>query len=307
MLKIGVMGLGNITQKAYLPTMASMQDEYEWHLTTRNVEKGNALAAKYGFVHVHQTLQELLATHPDAVFVHTPTETHEKIVRTLLNAGVNVYVDKPITTDVTAVRSLYALAKAKGVLLTVGFNRRFAPNNVTLKEVANKQMIVVEKTRKHTLQNAEFAVWDLMIHPIDTALWLLDEPVIAQQGRLVCDAAGNLLQGYLSLEGAHSQAMVITNMDANVNLETVTVQGAKERLVSTDLSQLSAMTTTQVATNHRPDWEPMLETRGFSELTRAFLKAVKSGGENPVSEVSAIASHVACGLLISSQLNNSNK
>lgn len=29
MLKIGVIGLGNIAQKAYLPVMAAMQDQYE--------------------------------------------------------------------------------------------------------------------------------------------------------------------------------------------------------------------------------------------------------------------------------------
>jgi virulence factor len=110
MLKIGVMGLGNIAQKAYLPTMAGMQDECEWHLTTRNQEKGAALAQKYGFTHVHQTLDELLAVHPDAVFVHTPTSTHADIIERLLSAGVNVYVDKPVATDVAVVQKLYALA-----------------------------------------------------------------------------------------------------------------------------------------------------------------------------------------------------
>lgn len=301
MLKIGVMGLGNIAQKAYLPTMAGMQDQFEWHLTTRNQTKGAALAAKYGFIHVHQTLDELLAVHPTAVFVHTPTSTHEQIIKALLNAGVNVYVDKPVATDVQVVKDLYALAATKGVLLTAGFNRRFAPNNVELKAVAGKQMIVAEKTRAHTLQNAEFAVWDLMIHSIDTALWLMDEPALQQSGRLVKDADGNLLQGYLTIYGAHSQVQVVTNMDAHANLENVTVQGASERLMSTDLLQLTRYGTGSVTTSHRADWEPMLETRGFAEITRAFLDAVANGGQNPVSPESSIASHAACAALLAAE------
>jgi len=69
MEKIGVIGLGNIAQKAYLPTMATLQDKFEWHLTTRNKAKGEMLEKKYGFKHFHQTLDELIAEKPLAVFV----------------------------------------------------------------------------------------------------------------------------------------------------------------------------------------------------------------------------------------------
>ncbi|UOF05484.1 NAD(P)-binding domain-containing protein [Lactiplantibacillus plantarum subsp. plantarum] len=64
MLKIGVIGLGNIAQKAYLPVMAAMQDQYEFHLTTRNPEKRAQLATMYGFQHTHATLEELMAVKP---------------------------------------------------------------------------------------------------------------------------------------------------------------------------------------------------------------------------------------------------
>ena len=37
-MKIGVIGLGDIAQKAYLPVMVEMQDEVEWHLCSRNGE-----------------------------------------------------------------------------------------------------------------------------------------------------------------------------------------------------------------------------------------------------------------------------
>ncbi len=196
------------------------------------------------------------------------------------------------------VRELYALAKQKGVLLTCGFNRRFAPNNVALKQLPNKQMIVAEKDREHTLQDAEFAVWDLMIHSVDTALWLMDEPVTGQTARVLRNDAGELLQGYLTVTGVHSQVQVITNMDAHANNELVTVQAADARMTSNDLLQLRVATTSGIQIQHRPDWEPTLETRGFAILTRAFLKAVSDGGANPVSPESAIASHAACAAIV---------
>lgn len=36
MKKIGIIGLGGISQKAYLPVMMAMGQEVEWHLYTRN-------------------------------------------------------------------------------------------------------------------------------------------------------------------------------------------------------------------------------------------------------------------------------
>lgn len=298
MLRIGVLGLGNISQKAYLPVMAQMQADYDWYLCTRNAEKGHRLAAKYGFTHVCQTVDELIATGVTAVFVHTPTATHAAIITQLLTAGIHVYVDKPVATDPEVVDRLYKLAAQKKVLLTCGFNRRFAPNNVALKQKANKQLVVAEKTRAHTQQEAEFALWDLMIHPLDTALWLADEPVEQTALRVVMDEAGVLRQAYYVADGARTHVEAIVNMDAQANLEQVTVQAQQARLTSTDLLQLRTDASASSTAAHRPDWEPVLETRGFAPLIRAFLQAVSTGGANPVSPESVLVSHRACAALV---------
>jgi len=177
MEKIGVIGLGNIAQKAYLPVMATLQDEYEWHLTTRNKAKGEMLEIKYGFKHFHQTLDELIAEKPLAVFVHTPTSTHYEIIKQLLNADINVYVDKPVSEELSEVEDLYNLASERKLILTCGFNRRFAPFNQELKKIADKRMIVSEKIRERAEQPVKFAVFDLMIHSVDTAVYLMDEKI----------------------------------------------------------------------------------------------------------------------------------
>ena len=236
MLKIGVIGLGNIAQKAYLPVMAAIQDQYEFHLTTRNPEKRAQLATMYGFQHTHATLEELMAVKPAAVFVHTPTDTHAAIIKQLLLAGIHVYVDKPVATDLQVVQSLYDLAAARHLLLTCGFNRRFAPFNQQLKALPDKRMLVAEKVREAGGQDPETAVFDLMIHMVDTGLFLLDEPLEHTSGRLTTTATGALAQGYLTVQTAHEQLEVITNMYGGVNLEQVTVQTTGQRASVTDLS-----------------------------------------------------------------------
>lgn len=293
MEKIGVIGLGNIAQKAYLPVMATLQDKYEWHLTTRNEAKGKMLEQKYGFKHFHQTLDQLIAEKPLAVFVHTPTQTHYQIIKQLLTSGINVYVDKPVSEDLAEVEELYHLATEKKLLLTCGFNRRFAPFDQQLKQIADKRTIVSEKIREEALQPTAFAIFDLMIHSVDTAVYLMDEPVQKVDNFLVTND-GNLEQGYITLTGAKSHVQIITNMIGGSNLEMTTVQGLKTRQVVTNLNLLQTYQTGAVTQTSRPDWENTLVTRGFDPIIRAFLEAVSNNSENPVSPDSAILSHKLC-------------
>ncbi len=291
--KIGVIGLGKIAQKAYLPVMSELQDQYEWHLTTRNKEKGERLQAKYNFSHLHQTLDQLIDEHPLAVFVHTPTETHAEIIQQLLLAGINVYVDKPISDDIEEVKRLYTLAESKNLMLTCGFNRRFAPFNQDLKAMEDKRMITVEKTREDTEQSVNKAVFDLAIHSVDTALYLMDEAVENTSSRLILQD-DKLAQMYLEITGKNSQTRVVTNMISGLNLEQSVVQTETKRAVVKDLSLLQKYTTSGIQQTARPDWEPNLVTRGFEPIIVAFLKAVSEKLENPISPESSILSHETC-------------
>ncbi|KRN98683.1 Gfo/Idh/MocA family protein [Companilactobacillus kimchiensis] len=293
MEKIGVIGLGNIAQKAYLPVMATLQDKYEWHLTTRNEAKGEMLEKKYGFKHFHQTLDELIAEKPLAVFVHTPTPTHFEIIKQLLNAGINVYVDKPISEELSEVEALYKLAAEKNLMLTCGFNRRFAPFNQELKQIPDKRTIVAEKIREDAVQPTKFAIFDLMIHSVDTAVYLMDENIKKVDDFLVTND-GNLEQGYITLTGSKSRAQIITNMIGGSNLELAIVQSSQTRKVVTNLSAMQTYQTGTITQNSRPDWENTLITRGFEPIIKAFLQAVSEGSENPVSPDSAILSHKLC-------------
>lgn len=303
MEKIGVIGLGNIAQKAYLPVMSTLQDRFEWHLTTRNEAKGKMLEQKYGFKHFHQTLDQLIAQKPLAVFVHTPTETHYQIIKQLLSSGINVYVDKPISEDLHEVEALYQLAAKKQLLLTCGFNRRFAPFNQELKKITDKRTIVSEKIREQAVQSTKFAIFDLMIHSVDTAVYLLDERIQHVSNFLVTKD-GNLEQGYITLQTAKSQAQIITNMLGGSNLELSTVQGVNTRQVVTNLNLLQTYQTGMITQTARPDWENTLVTRGFDPIIRAFLTAVTTGADNPVSPESAILSHKLCTELSDSIQND---
>ncbi|WP_412988581.1 Gfo/Idh/MocA family protein [Pediococcus siamensis] len=293
MERIGVIGLGNIAQKAYLPVMATLQDQYEWIFCTRNAEKRTQLQQKYGVRHGESDVAALIAAKPKAVFVHTPTKTHYDIIKQLLCHDIHVYVDKPISEDFEQVEELYRLAAARNLLLTCGFNRRFVPFNQKLKALPQKQIIRSAKLRVAGSQPAKFAIYDLLIHVVDTVAYLLDEPILNQQTQLFTQG-DDLNQAIVTLTTAHSAATAEINLVGGVNQETTELE-TKQGLASVENCQTYSL---KSATGEQriasPDWQPTLVTRGFDPLIRQFLAAVDGKQANPVSPESAIESHRIC-------------
>lgn len=64
---------------------------------------------------------------PEAAIVCTPNSTHVDISEELLEAGVDVLVEKPISTTVSSGQQLVKTAEASGRHLIVGHHRRFNP------------------------------------------------------------------------------------------------------------------------------------------------------------------------------------
>ena len=71
----------------------------------------------------------------DLVVVNTPDPLHYEMTKAALQAGKHVVVEKPFTLHVSDADELIALAKEKGLLLTVYQNRRWDTDFLTLKKV----------------------------------------------------------------------------------------------------------------------------------------------------------------------------
>ncbi|ESP86912.1 Gfo/Idh/MocA family protein [Candidatus Halobonum tyrrellensis] len=124
-------------------------------------------------------LPDLLA-EADAVSVAVPTEYHEDLVRTCIDAGVDVLVEKPITGDPETGRELVDMAEEAGVRLHVGHVERFNPAVTALTEMIGELSPVALSARRlgppPGRDIADGPVTDLMIHDIDVLLSLFDEP-----------------------------------------------------------------------------------------------------------------------------------
>lgn len=296
MLKVGIIGLGGIAQKAYLPVDVMMQDKVEWHLYTRNQEKLQAIGKQYNNTNLYGSIEALIESGIEAAFVHTATHTHAPIVKQLIKKGIHVYVDKPISENLEEVEELIQLAKQKNVLLTAGFNRRFAPMIQKLKKVPEKNMLFIQKTKPNSKGMVKFAIYDMFIHVLDTALYLLDDPII-DFSCSVNEKDGKLSNCVVHLTTKNTVCIASMNYCSGANHESVEVHSPSGTHRVIDLTEYQSDVAGIKSIQPFGDWEPTLEKRGFAPLIRLFLAAVESG-ENPVSTQSTWLSHQLCDKIV---------
>lgn len=274
-MKIGIIGIGDIAKKAYLPVLSQTKG-IELHVCTRNENTLKDIAETYSIQHLYQDFDQWLASGISAAFVHSSTESHESIIDKLLDNGIHVYVDKPITYNLESSTRLMKKAESKGLLLMVGFNRRYALPYMKLKELAEPNMIVMQKNRGHHAGEARQFVFDDFIHVIDTLLYLFPYPIdnIRIRGKR---ENGLLHHVVLQLEAAQGTAIGIMNREAGTSEERVEVMNAHETRKVMNVNEVISHIDKNILTYGSDDWQPTLEKRGFHGVIAAFLAVVKNG------------------------------
>lgn len=120
-----------------------------------------------------------LSGQVDAVSLAVPTESHCDIACELLEAGIHVLVEKPISrTLAEAHRMIAAAAKGKAIL-QVGHLERFNPALVALRPHVRKPVYFeIHRVGEFTARSLDIdVVLDLMIHDLDIVQWLVGEDV----------------------------------------------------------------------------------------------------------------------------------
>src|SRR3989454_7378790 len=115
----------------------------------------------------------------DAVSLAVPTESHCAIACALLENGIHVLVEKPISRTLDEADLMIAAAKQGGAILQVGHAERFNPAMLALRpHVRNPVYFEIHRIGQFTARSLDIdVVLDLMIHDLDIVQWLVGEDV----------------------------------------------------------------------------------------------------------------------------------
>jgi virulence factor len=278
--RIGIIGLGDIAQKVYLPLLSRHTGVEIVGLMSRSEATVERLGAQYRIANRYTDLPSLFKQELNAVFVHTPTETHKNIVLECLQQGIDVYVDKPLSYEMSESIEMNNAAELHGRLLCVGFNRRFAPRYVEAKawlmEAGGFNSCVAQKHRTRLQKHsAKHTLYDDLIHMLDVLVWLNDGQFSLQAYKQKTDPAGKLLHASGSLNLGEASGFFSMDRSAGFDLEKLELHGSGRSVQIVNLEQ--AVFYDQKAGEQIQSfgsWDDVLYRRGFVGVVDHFLRSL---------------------------------
>ncbi|MGI4729035.1 MAG: Gfo/Idh/MocA family protein [Janthinobacterium lividum] len=296
MIKIGIIGLGDIAAKAYLPVLSS-KTSFEFHLCSRNEQRMQQLGEKYRLQNQHKTIADLIESGIKAAFVNAATEAHFEIVKQLLEAKISVFVDKPISMIYAESKQLTELAEAQNVLLMVGFNRRYAPVYQQLK-LEKPTLIILQKNRKSLPDFTRRFVVEDFIHVVDTLRYLFPYPIenLLVNGLKKGEMLHQLVIQFVAKSG--EVAIGIMNRDTSTTEEKLEVMTATQKKTVYNVSDLVSEENKNIIYLGGNDWESTLHKRGFEQMTDDFLQAVAHSKSTQISVRDALFTHEICERIV---------
>jgi len=175
--RIGVAGCGHLGKlhtkmHTMLPDTSELIGVYDI-----NPEAAKAASEQFS-CKAFDKLEDMLPL-VDGVVVAVATQGHYDVAKKCLEAGKNVFIEKPITATVAQGEELVALAKDKGLIIQVGQIERYNPAFNQLKNFAiEPKFIEAHRLASFNPRGADVSVvLDLMIHDIDLILSLIKSDI----------------------------------------------------------------------------------------------------------------------------------
>ncbi len=138
-----------------------------------NLDRAEAVAREFG-CRAFGSVSQMLTVHSEvrAASVAAPTVHHLEIARALMQAGVDVLIEKPLTTSLDEADLLAQIATAHGRVVQVGHLERFNPAvRATLPLLTRPMFFEVHRLSVFTPRSLDVdVVLDLMIHDLDIVL-----------------------------------------------------------------------------------------------------------------------------------------
>ncbi|MDJ0781159.1 MAG: Gfo/Idh/MocA family oxidoreductase [Desulfosarcinaceae bacterium] len=168
-LRVAVIGAGYLG-RFHAQKYAAMPDVELVGVMDIQRSQAEAVAAEVGST-AYTDITPLL-TAVDAVSIVVPTAAHFETSRSFLDRGVDLLIEKPMTSTLDEADRLIEIAEANGAIIQVGHLERFNSAVVALEDIVRNPRFI-ESHRLSTFKNRGTdvsVVLDLMIHDIDIIL-----------------------------------------------------------------------------------------------------------------------------------------
>jgi virulence factor len=293
MIRLAVVGLGYVAREVHLPLPRRLEGVEVVGLVDPAPAALGRAVTESGLGPGFASLEALLvAARPDAALILTPKQTHHAVARRLLEAGVDVFCEKPLATTVPEADALVAQAARARRILMVGFNRRYAPVYVAAREAfadRRPEACLALKNRpgteyRATLENA--------IHMVDLLRWFCGEAVDVQGGAAFTDPYRETTAAATLRFDSGALAVLLANRSSSHWVERLEVFGHGRSAVvdapdRVSLGQDGQARVTEMTPIHM-GWAHVADKLGFRQELEHFVECVRTRAEPRTSGADAV-------------------
>jgi predicted dehydrogenase len=204
MINIGILGCGGIVP-FHIKAALRHPDANVVHIADERLEVAQKLANKYKIKQVSNNLSEVLANdNVNVVIIALPTFLHHEWIIRCAKARKHIITEKPLCRTVSQGKEVIRACVKYGVKIIVGYQRRFSPSRIKVRELIQSGMLGRPVTwtissfgpRLDYYRGPNNWMWDVnkgggfimdgSIHDFDFACWILGKPVkmFAQSRRI---------------------------------------------------------------------------------------------------------------------------
>ena len=146
-----------------------------------DTQRTKEIAERYNTKSYH-SIDDLLNTEKlDACLVCTPTKTHSVVAKKIMERGINVFVEKPLSFSSRECEEMVEISQKKKLILTSGYIERFNPAVQDVKRLINSKrygdLLMMEFHRENRMPlhvKDVGIIYDTSVHDIDTAMFLFN-------------------------------------------------------------------------------------------------------------------------------------
>jgi len=207
---IGIIGAGNFTNMTVLPSLKESGAKLK-SIASSGGLSGTQLAKKHGISQSTTNYKTILNDKDvDTVIITTRHGSHAKFVVESLNAGKHTFVEKPLALnqfELDKIIEVYNSQQptAKSQTLTVGFNRRFSPHLIKVKQSIGEKAGAVNII---ATMNAGFILKDHWVHDLESG-----------GGRIIGEAC-HLMDVCVFLNGSLIDSVCMNSVGNSTDLAT---------------------------------------------------------------------------------------
>ncbi len=304
-VKLGVLGAGNYAQAVFLPVIQSAGQAELCGIASASGASARHAAVKFGFTYASADEKEILSDPGiNTVVILTRHDEHAIQASTAIQNGKHAYCEKPLAIDHPGLEKVFkSLKSSPKPVLTVGFNRRFAPLIVRTRDfLANRAEPLVINYRvnagfiplTHWTQDPKIGGGRIIgegCHFIDLCTFLAGCLPIRVQANALPDGG---------IYGQDNAAITLTFSDGSIAIITYLANGDKSLSKETieifcggKVARMDDFRSLELTRGGKTEKFRSNQDKGHESAWNAFLKSVREGANPPIPYEDIRAVHLA--------------